>query len=104
MGLASPPGFPTWHSGYPRCKVVLDHYTLVLSHVHFGVEKPDGEREDDYTTIRGASHSLTWTEVNEKIPFCSSQNTTYTLMEERELWDAEFATFARENLVRRDAS
>ena len=70
-------------------KVVLNHYTLVLSHVHFGVEKPDGEREDYYTTIRGASHSLIWTEVNQdSIMFFAEY---YTHMEERELWDAEFA-------------
>ena len=67
----------------------MDHYTLVLSHVNFGAEKPDGEREYYYTTIRGASHFLIWTEVNEdSIMFFPEYNNH---MEEHELWDAEFA-------------
>ena len=86
----------------PRSIVILDELHGILAFDHFEVNGPehDGQCVSHYTNERGAAKSLVWVEVEES--FILKVNQNYQRMESRKMCEAEFALYAKEELLKKD--
>ena len=88
----------------PRCIRVDPEGLPSLAHSHFGVEEPVKDRHEGsyYTSVRGAVNTSIWVGLNEA--FLTFVTQSYKRMDNRKLCEKEFASFAKENLLKQDPS
>lgn len=70
------------------------------AHKHFEVEQANGNRVEYYTVRRGATDSQVW--LNNEETLIQDIAREYSCMDRRNLCEAEFASYARETLLKRD--
>ena len=76
----------------------------VLAHVHFGVDEPARGRDEKehYTQVRGAFDTNVWVEGSDTL--LNFITASYKRMTRRHLCEEEFASFAKENLLKQERS
>ena len=84
---------------HPRSIIISKLYT-VKAHKHFNVEEPTGDRILYYTKKREAAASSVW--LRDDISFIEDIIREYSCMHRRNLCEAEFASYARETILKRD--
>lgn len=85
----------------PRSITILPTRTpSAFAHAHFGVNEPVGNRAQYYIQAREAPASLVWLESGDE--FVTDILREYDCMTERKLCEAEFASYARETLLKRE--
>jgi len=71
------------------------------AHNHFDVQAPTGNRSEHYNGVRGAKDSSIWLEVEHN--FLDKVTKNYERMQRRQMCEAEYATYAKETLLKQDA-
>ena len=82
----------------PRGITIVDEPS-VLVWDHFRTQEPDGNRQEYYRE-RGSRRSAVWLSADNAL--CEEIAHEYNCMVEGNLCEAEFASYARETLFRRD--
>lgn len=84
----------------PRRITIYTKGPTIESHVHFKVPDPTGNRHEYYTSKKGATDSKVWLENDEA--FIAEVVEEYLCMLQSAFCEAEYASYATENLFKRD--
>ena len=88
------------HILQPR-RIKIELGKSAKAYIHFGVPELQGNRYKHYTQDRGAVDSSVWLETDDTA-FVYAVTRKYTTMEDAGLNEAEFASYAKETLLKRD--
>ena len=80
------------------CAITIEKSPSVKAYIHFGVHEPVGSRVEYYTQRRGAGGSRVWLEEN----IVKDVQREYECMQRGHLCEAEFASYAKETIFKRD--
>ena len=89
----------------PRSIIIDRHSVPVTAYAHFGAKEPppsDMTQHQYYTEVRSVPESTIWVEPN--TAFIEAVQKTYSDMLRWKMCEAEFATYAKEELLKRNKS